>query len=262
MRTIFVVIPTYNEAENLPAMAAALFALEIPGLRILIVDDNSPDGTGHIADELASRYPDDFSVLHRAQKQGLGRAYVAGFKEALAGGAEVVIQMDCDFSHAPQHIPEMLAGLKQADVVVGSRYIQGGKVDERWEAGRYLLSWWANTLYTRLILNLHVKDATAGFKCWRADVLRGINLDMISSNGYSFQFEMAYVTEKLDYRVQEIPIYFEDRRIGRSKLTIPIKIEAALRAWEILWRYRKLTPAKRRPLPESLQPNPNAEHKV
>ncbi len=262
MRATYVVIPTYNEAPNLPAMADALFALGLPGLSILIVDDNSPDGTGRIAGELAEQHPGVFSVLHRAHKEGLGRAYVAGFKEVLARGADVVIQMDCDFSHSPKHIPEMLSALKQADVVVGSRYIKGGQVDERWEAGRYLLSWWANVLYTRLILNLHVKDATAGFKCWRADVLRGINLDEISSNGYSFQFEMAYVTEKLGYRVQEIPIYFEDRRIGRSKLTIPIKIEAALRAWEILWRYRRLTPAKRRPLPESLQPNPNVEHKV
>jgi dolichol-phosphate mannosyltransferase len=153
--------------------------------------------------------------------------------------------MDCDFSHSPSHIPEMLEKIKQVDVVVGSRYVAGGKLDERWETGRYLLSWWANAIYTRLLLSLDVKDTTAGFKCWRAEALRGINLDRISSNGYSFQFEMAYLAQRLGYRVLEIPIYFEDRRIGHSKLTIPIKIEAAVRAWQILWRYRSITPALR-----------------
>src|SRR5690606_33394512 len=259
MRNIVVVLPTYNEADNLPVMAAELWTLNIPGLTILVVDDNSPDGTGRLADELAMQNPEKLFVLHRPRKEGLGRAYIAGFQWALNRNADIIIQMDCDFSHSPQHIPEMLARLKQADVVVGSRYVSGGRIDERWETGRYLLSWWANALYTRLILNLKVKDSTAGFKCWRADVLRGINLEQISSNGYSFQFEMAYVTEKLGYRVDEIPIYFEDRRIGRSKLTIPIKIEAALRAWEILWRYRKLNPAMRLPLSDHLQPNPQVE---
>lgn len=250
MRKIVVVLPTYNEAENLPLMIAALWELEIPGLIVLVVDDNSPDGTGRIADELAEKRPEQLVVLHREKKEGLGRAYVAGFKWALAQQADVVIQMDCDFSHSPAHIPEMLQRLNHADVVIGSRYVDGGRIDERWETGRYLLSWWANALYTRLILNLKVQDATAGFKCWRADVLRGIDLDAISSQGYSFQFEMAYITQKLGYRTVEIPIYFEDRRIGRSKLTVPIKIEAALRTWFVLWRYRKLNPAKRLPLAE------------
>lgn len=259
MPKIMVVIPTYNEAENLPVLAAEIWALTIPGLSILVVDDNSPDGTGRVADELVQQHPGRIQVLHRTRKEGLGRAYVAGFKYALAQQADIIIQMDCDFSHSPQHIPEMLARLQKADVVVGSRYVPGGQVDERWETGRYLLSWWANAMYTRLILHLNVKDTTAGFKCWRAEVLRGINLNTISSNGYSFQFEMAFVTEKLGYRVVEIPIYFEDRRIGRSKLTIPIKIEAALRAWEILWRYRKLNPSMRLPAPEPLPPQPNVE---
>lgn len=245
MRKIVVVIPTYNEASNLPELAATLWELAIPGLSILIVDDNSPDGTGEIADKLAQQKPDQLHVLHRAQKEGLGRAYVAGFKWALAAGADLVIQMDCDFSHSPKHIPKMLERIKAVDVVVGSRYADGGRVDERWEKGRYLLSWWANAVYTRLLLGLKVRDATAGFKCWRASVLRAINLDDISSHGYSFQFEMAYLTQKLGYRVEEIPIYFEDRRIGRSKMTIPIKLEAALRTWQILWRYRHVTPATR-----------------
>ncbi|MCI0397123.1 MAG: polyprenol monophosphomannose synthase [Chloroflexi bacterium] len=247
MQRIVVVVPTYNEADNLPVLVAELWALQIPGLSVLVVDDNSPDGTGRIADELSAQRPGQLYALHHPGKGGLGRAYVAGFKWALAYGADAVIQMDCDFSHSPDYIPEMLEKLRESDVVVGSRYVSGGKLDERWGTGRYLLSWWANSIYTRLILNLRVKDATAGFKCWRANALRGINLDMLTSNGYSFQFEMAYVTEKLGYKISEIPIYFEDRRIGHSKLTIPIKIEAALRAWEILWRYRKFTPAMRQP---------------
>ena len=262
MRKIVVVLPTYNEADNLPLLVAALWQLEIPGLMILVVDDNSPDGTGRIADELARERPGDLVVLHREKKEGLGRAYVAGFKWALAHEADVVIQMDCDFSHAPHHIPQMLAELNHADVVIGSRYVPGGRIDERWETSRYLLSWWANALYTRLILNLEVRDGTAGFKCWRADVLRGIDLDAISSQGYSFQFEMAYIAQKLGYRAEEIPIYFEDRRIGRSKLTIPIKIEAALRTWFVLWRYRKLNPTKRMPLTDHLPAKPEAKQQV
>jgi dolichol-phosphate mannosyltransferase len=245
MEKIVVVIPTYNEADNLPVMAAELWDLGIPGLSILVVDDNSPDGTGRIADDMVKRYPGKIGVIHNPATGGLGRAYRIGFDAALEQGAELIIQMDCDFSHSPSHIPEMLEKIKQVDVVVGSRYVAGGKLDERWETGRYLLSWWANAIYTRLLLSLDVKDTTAGFKCWRAEALRGINLDRISSNGYSFQFEMAYLAQRLGYRVLEIPIYFEDRRIGHSKLTIPIKIEAAVRAWQILWRYRSITPALR-----------------
>lgn len=262
MPDITVVIPTYNEADNLPLMAAELWALNIPGLSILVVDDNSPDGTGLVANELADQRPGGLQVLHRERKKGLGAAYVAGFKHALARATDVIIQMDCDFSHSPEHIPRMLYELQSCDVVVGSRYVGGGQIDERWETGRYLLSWWANAVYTRLLLNLQVRDATAGYKCWRADVLRGINLDGISSHGYSFQFEMAYIVEKLGYRVKEIPIYFEDRRIGRSKLTIPIKLEAALRTWLILWQYRHLTPAMRQPLLEQAGVEANVERKV
>jgi dolichol-phosphate mannosyltransferase len=255
MDKIVVVIPTYNEVDNLPIMAAELQSLGINGLSILFVDDNSPDGTGRIADEMVQRHPQQIDVIHNPGKGGLGRAYRIGFKYALERGAELVIQMDCDFSHSPSHIPEMLEKIRKVDVVVGSRYVAGGKLDERWETGRYLLSWWANAIYTRLLLGLHVKDATAGFKCWRAAALRGIDLDRISSNGYSFQFEMAYVAQRLGYRIEEIPIYFEDRRIGRSKLTIPIKIEAAVKAWQILWRYRNFTPAMRQPEHNLHQPD-------
>lgn len=164
MPDIMVVIPTYNEADNLPLMAAELWALNIPGLSILVVDDNSPDGTGQLAEELARQRPETLEVLHRPQKEGLGAAYVAGFTYALSRNVDAIIQMDCDFSHSPEHIPQMLRELRRYDVVVGSRYVNGGQIDERWETGRYLLSWWANAIYTRLLLNLQVKDAIAGFK--------------------------------------------------------------------------------------------------
>jgi len=240
-----VVIPTYNEAENVAPMTEALFALGISALDILVVDDESPDGTGRIADELAARYLDRVHVLHRTGARGLGRAYIDGFCWALERGADYIVQMDCDFSHSPSYIPQFLEHIQDYDVVVGSRYVQGGKTDDDWGWGRWLLSWWANSIYTRLILGCKVKDATAGFKCWRRETLQGINLNRIRSQGYVFQVEMAYVTERLGYRVLEIPIYFEDRRIGRSKMTAPVKVEAALRVWEVRWRHRRLRPGDR-----------------
>jgi len=240
-----VVIPTYNEAENIAPMTGALFGLDIPALSLLIVDDESPDGSGHIADDLASRYPDRMHVLHRTGPRGLGLAYIDGFRYALEHGADLVVQMDCDFSHSPRYIPQFLERIPDYDVVIGSRYVEGGKTDEDWGLGRWLLSWWANSIYTRLILGCKVKDTTAGFKCWRRETLQGIDLNSIHAQGYVFQVEMAYVTERLGYRVLEIPIYFEDRRIGRSKMTVPVKIEAALRVWEVRWRHRRLRPGDR-----------------
>lgn len=244
-KKLTVVIPTYNEADNVRPMTKALFDLGLPNLDILIVDDESPDGTGQIADELAVKYPGRVAVLHRTGARGLGRAYVDGFRRALTYGADYIVQMDCDFSHSPAYIPQFLDHIEDYDVVVGSRYVEGGQTDERWEWGRWFLSWWANSIYTRLILGSKVKDATAGFKCWRRATLEGIDLGRIRSQGYVFQVEMAYVTERLGYRVLEIPIYFEDRRIGHSKMTIPVKIEAALRVWEVRWRHRRLRPKDR-----------------
>jgi dolichol-phosphate mannosyltransferase len=235
---LMVVIPTYNEADNLPAMAGELLTLDLPGLEILVVDDNSPDGTGQIADHLAQEHPDRVHVIHRTGKLGLGTAYITGFKYALEHGADLVVQMDADFSHSPSYIPKLVEAIEGYDVVVGSRYVPGGSTDERWSWWRYLLSWWANSIYTRLILGIRVKDATAGFKCWRQATLEGIGLDRVHSNGYVFQVEMAYLTEKCGFRFLEIPIYFEDRRIGQSKMTVPVKIEAALRTFEIRWRHR------------------------
>lgn len=240
-RTI-VVIPTYNEAENIRAMQAALWSLDIPELQLLIVDDNSPDGTGKIADELADKYPGRVHVLHRPGKQGLGPAYKAGFTWALANGAEHVVQMDADFSHAPQVILKMLEQIRSYDCVIGSRYITGGRVDDRWGFNRWFLSWWANSVWVRMILGTRTRDATAGFKCWRASALRAIDLPNIRANGYVFQVEMDYVSEKMCQRILEIPIYFEDRRIGKSKMSVRVKLEAALRVFEIRWRYRNLRP--------------------
>lgn len=238
---IMVVIPTYNEASNLPTLIGELLALGALDLEVLIVDDNSPDGTGQVADDLAERYPDRVHVLHRPGKLGLGTAYVTGFGYALEHGSDLIIQMDADFSHSPAYIPQFVEAIEGYDVVVGSRYVSGGSLDERWSWWRYLLSWWANSIYTRLILGVNIRDATAGFKCWRRATLEGIGLDQVRSNGYVFQVEMAYLTEKLGFRFLEIPIHFEDRRIGQSKMTNSVKIEAALRTFQIRWRHSRAT---------------------
>lgn len=246
-----VVIPTYNEAENLPAISAALFALPLAkqgmDLHVLVVDDDSPDGTGDIADQLVQKYLDSetgtyrFDVIHRQGKGGLGTAYLAGFAQALADGSDYILQMDADFSHSPGYIPQMLEVLQaiDADVVVGSRYVSGGSLDEGWGAWRRFISWWAN-LYSRGILGLRIRDMTAGFKLWKRSALQTIGLENVRSNGYSFQVEMAYLSETLGLRIIELPIHFEDRRIGKSKLDIPVKIDSAWRTWQIGWRYRHL----------------------
>jgi dolichol-phosphate mannosyltransferase len=220
-------------------------------LQLLVVDDDSPDGTGRIADELAQeRYPGRVHVIHRKGKLGLGTAYITGFTRAMELGADYVVQMDADFSHSPSYISQMLEKIKDYDVVVGSRYVGGGELDERWSWWRWLLSWWANVVWARVILGVRTKDATAGFKCWRRTALQRIGLERITSNGYVFQVEMAYVSEKLNFRILEIPIYFEDRRIGQSKMTVPVKIEAALRVFEIRWRHHNVQPM---PSPKSAE---------
>ncbi|NOZ49620.1 MAG: polyprenol monophosphomannose synthase [Chloroflexi bacterium] len=245
MNTI-IVIPTYNEADNLSALVGELLALDLESLQILVVDDRSPDGTGESADKLARRHENKVFVLHRQGLRGLGRSYLDGFRRALAMGADVIVQMDADFSHSPVYLPAMVQVLAHADVAVGSRYVPGGTLDEHWGWWRRFLSWWANAIYTRLILGLHVHDGTAGFKAWTRSALEGIDLDAILSNGYVFQVEMAYVSERLGYRIVEIPIHFEDRRIGRSKMSVPVKLEAAYRTFEIRLRHRRLRPRHRR----------------
>jgi dolichol-phosphate mannosyltransferase len=243
MPKTLVVIPTYNEAENLANITSAIFNLDIEGLEILVVDDASPDGTGQLADQLVLQYPDRFHIMHRAGKLGMGSAYVQGFNWAIENGAQYIIHMDADFSHSPSYIPQFLALIPDYDVVVGSRYVKGGRLDERWSWYRRLLSWWANSVWVRVILGTKTKDATAGFKCWTAKALQNIGLDRIRSNGYIFQVEMCYLAERLGYRIKEIPIYFEDRRIGLSKMDTGIKVEAALRVFDIRSRYRNLHPS-------------------
>jgi len=238
-----VVIPTYNEAENLPKITAALFELNIDGLEILVVDDNSPDGTGQLADQIVLQHPGYFHVIHRTGKLGLGSAYIQGFSWAIQQGADYVIQMDADFSHSPNTIPQFLSLIPNYEVVVGSRYVKGGRLDENWSWYRLLLSWWGNSVWVRLILGTKTRDATGGFKCWQAKALQGIGLERIRSNGYVFQVEMCYLAERLGYRIKEIPIYFEERRIGQSKMDNKIKIEAALRVFELRFRHRNVMPA-------------------
>lgn len=235
----FVVIPTYNEADNLRQLAAELMVLPVDRLHLLIVDDNSPDGTGQIADELQGWFR-RVHVMHRPEKGGLGSAYREGFRYALQQGADYVVQMDADFSHPPQKVPRLLLLARRYDVAVGSRYVEGGKVDPQWSWWRHGLSLWANSIYVRLILGLAVKDATAGFKCWTRRALSAVLDQPLSSSGYIFQVEMAYLTEKLGFRVAETPIFFEDRRIGRSKMSWPVKLEAMWRTWQLPWRYRRL----------------------
>lgn len=258
MKTI-VVVPTYNEANNVAPLAAALWELDLPDLAMLVVDDNSPDGTAALAEDLARANPQRMHVLRRPAKRGLGTAYKDGFGRAIELGAEAIVQMDADFSHSPSYLPEMIGLLEDYDVVVGSRYVEGGRLDERWGFGRFLLSWWANSVYTRLILGTRQRDTTSGFRAWRTETLLGMGLDRVKSNGYDFQVELTYLAEKLGYRIKEIPIYFEDRRIGQSKMSNAVKFESALRVWEIRWRYRGLSPADRVQVGPAVQrPSPSA----
>jgi len=230
---ITVVTPTYNEAENLPKLARALFALPLE-IRLLVVDDNSPDGTGAVADKLAADHPGRVEVLHRAGKLGFSSAYLEGFQLALAGGAEAVAQMDADFSHDPQVLPAMLEKLQGCDMVLGSRYAPGGSVDERWSPWRKGLSAFGN-FYARRILGLPFRDVTTGYRLWRREALLGLPLGRMQSTGYIFLVEMAHLAHCMGYRIGEVPIYFADRRYGASKMSLRIQIEAALRVWEVRW---------------------------
>ncbi len=232
---ITAVIPTYNEAENLSQLVSALFALP-SDLRVLVVDDNSPDGTGRIADEL-SRRDARLRVLHRRGKLGLGSAYLTGFRLALDQEAEAVLQMDADFSHDPARIPELADRLQSCDVVLGSRYVRGGSVDVHWPLWRKGLSAFANA-YARTILGLPLRDVTTGYRLWRRETLLGMPLDRIQSNGYVFLVEMIYLAHCLEYRIGEAPIYFADRRWGKSKMSFKVQAEAALRVWQVWWQYR------------------------
>jgi len=238
---ITIVTPTYNEAENLPKLVSAFFSLPLD-LSLLIVDDNSPDGTGRIADELVAAYPGRVDVLHRPGKLGLRSAYLNGFQKVLDGDAQAIVQMDADFSHDPSALVGMANLLESNDVVLGSRYVKGGSVDERWSVWRKSLSAFGN-YYARTILGLPLHDVTTGYRMWRRETLQHIPFERIQSSGYVFLVEMAYLAHCLEFKIGESPIYFADRRWGKSKMSLKIQAEAALRIWQVWWHYRDLRKA-------------------
>jgi dolichol-phosphate mannosyltransferase len=233
---VTVVVPTYDERENLPVLAGLLAALGVPNLHVLVVDDGSPDGTGALADALALDGPIPLTVLHRTEKNGLGRAYVAGILKALDDGADVVVQMDADLSHPADAVHAMLDVLRTTDaaVVLGSRYVPSGSVADEWKWHRKALSAWAN-FYVNAILRLRVKDATAGFKAWRADTLRQIDVGSVRSNGYAFQVEMNHRVVRRGMRIAEVPIRFEERAGGASKMSLAVQLESAVMPWRLLF---------------------------
>ncbi len=238
---ITVITPTYNEAENLPKLVSALFSLPLD-LNLLIVDDNSPDGTGKIADELARTYPGRVEVLHRPGKMGLRSAYLNGFQKILDGSAQALVQMDADFSHDPSALVEMAKLLESCDVVLGSRYVQGGSVDKNWPIWRKSLSAFGN-FYARTILSLPLHDVTTGYRMWRRETLQRMPLERIQSSGYVFLVEMMYLAHCLQFKISEAPIYFADRRWGKSKMSLKIQAEAAMRIWQVFWNFRDLKKA-------------------
>lgn len=232
------VIPTYNEAANLPLLVTGLLSQDIPDLHILFVDDNSPDGTGDVADALSKANPEKVTVLHRKGKEGLGKAYIQGFRQALEQGADVIGMMDADLSHPPDRLPVMLNALSDADVVIGSRYISGGSLDRDWPVWRKALSWFGNT-YARTILGLPIRDATGGYRLWRRSALEAIPFEESRSNGYIFIVELAYMAKLAGLKFAEVPIYFAERTYGESKMSLRIQIEAAARVWQLRRLYRK-----------------------
>ena len=235
---IVIVLPTYNEAENLRNLVSVLFSLPLD-LIVLVVDDNSPDGTGHIAEELSTEYQNRVAVLHRAGKLGLRSAYIQGFRKAFEMGADAIVQMDADFSHDPAVLIDMSDRLASCDVVIGSRYVKGGSLDERWPLWRRALSAFGNN-YARTILGFPLQDVTTGYRMWKCEALQGMPLDRIRSNGYIFLVEMAYVAFLMEYDITEVPIHFADRRWGKSKMSLKIQLEAAIRIWDVWWHYRDL----------------------
>jgi dolichol-phosphate mannosyltransferase len=222
----WLVMPTYNEAENIEPIVDAVLAKLPDSARVLIVDDASPDGTGRIADALAERHR-QVEVLHRERKEGLGPAYIAGFRHALAGGAGLVLEMDSDFSHDPAYLPRLLEAMRRADLAIGSRYVAGGGVGD-WGPLRRAISR-GGSAYARFVLGVEVRDLTGGFKCFRREVLEAIDLDSIHTRGYAFQVEMTYRALRGGFEVAEVPIVFHDRRVGSSKMSRSIVAEAIWR---------------------------------
>jgi len=235
---IGVVIPTYNEAGNLPRLVSSLLALPLD-LRLLIVDDNSPDGTGQIAEVLSETYAGRIRVVHRPEKKGLGSATIEGFHHFLEKNTDAIAQIDADLSHNPTTLVAMAKHIECYDLVLGSRYVRGGSIDSRWPIKRRRLSAWGN-LYARYILKLPFKDNTSGYRLWRYEALRDIPLNRVRSSGYVFQVEMLYLAHRLKLEVHEVPIHFAERESGKTKMSIEIQIEAALRIWQLPLYYRNI----------------------
>jgi len=233
-----VIIPTYNERDNLPVVAGRL--LEIPDLRVLVVDDASPDGTGEVADTVAASSRGRLTVLHRAGPRGLGLSYRDGIRDALRGDATHICQMDADLSHNPADVPRLLAGAARGDLVIGSRYVPGGRI-ENWPKRRELLSAFANR-YVRAITRLRINDCTSGFRCWRREALQRLPLDRITSDGYAFLVELAWEATAAGCRIVEVPITFVERRQGASKLSGRVVVESALVPWRLVARRRDARP--------------------
>ncbi|MCU0700930.1 MAG: polyprenol monophosphomannose synthase [Myxococcaceae bacterium] len=229
MNPALVIIPTYNERDNLGPITSAVLAAD-GRVDILVVDDNSPDGTGQLADELAAKEP-RIQVLHREKKEGLGRAYLAAFRWAIAKQYAFIIEMDADFSHDPKYLPALIDAAKTADIAVGSRYIEGGGT-VNWGIGRQVMSR-GGSMYARTVLGISLRDVTAGFKCFNRRVLEAINLDEVQSSGYGFQIELSYRALKKGFTIKEIPIVFEDRRVGQSKMSRKIFLEAVKMVWKL-----------------------------
>ncbi len=235
---IVVIIPTFNESENLPKLVSAVLALPLD-ISLFVVDDNSPDGTGRIADDLAAVYPGRVRVMHRSGKLGLSSAYLQAFRTLINENLDAIGQMDADLSHDPLVLVEMAKHLETCDLVLGSRYVSGGSTADNWPLWRKALSAWGN-FYSRSILKIPLRDVTGGFRLWRRETLRAMPLERVKASGYVFIVEMAYLAWCLQFEIGEVPIYFADRRWGKSKMSFKIQAEAALRVWQVLWAYRDL----------------------
>jgi dolichol-phosphate mannosyltransferase len=225
-----VIVPTYNERGNLPTLVAGL--MKHPNVRLLVVDDQSPDGTGALADELAAQHPGRIRVMHRTGRRGLGRSYIDGIKQAVTEPVDVICQMDADLSHDPDHLPDLIAATANADVVIGSRYIPGGAI-VNWPKRRQLLSRVAN-IYIRAVTRLSARDCTSGYRCWRREALAGLPLDRFISDGYSFLVEMLFVASRRGCRITERPITFVERRAGESKVSRAVLFESAITPWRLI----------------------------
>jgi dolichol-phosphate mannosyltransferase len=237
---VVVVVPTYNERDALPQLISSVRELSIPQLKILVVDDNSPDGTGQVADAIAAADPHSVAVLHRPAKDGLGRAYIAGMTRALDDGADVIVQMDADLSHPASALPDLIraVGRPGCGLAIGSRYVAGGSVDDDWPLARRLLSRWANW-YVNAILHLGIHDVTAGYKAWRAETVRDLDLPSLVSNGYSFQVELNHRAAAHGWGISEVPIRFAERTHGASKMSLAVQLESALTPWRLRAQRRK-----------------------